>query len=374
MHGRAVDLGFPIAHIDHNVGVEISLEPGKDGEVSIATLTSQLVYEIQGPPYFNSSVVACLEGMYLDQVGTNRVRISGITGLPPPSTTKVGITAHGGYRAEYHVYLTGLDIEEKVAMVKAQTIAAMGPENYKFSQLLFQVIGQPNPEARTQDAATVDLRIFAQASDPTLLAPDGFLTWYNANILQSCPGLTPSTDSRQGIGKPYFEYWVTLIDQDLVRECVHLPNGESVVIPRLLSVQSYPLQQRSYETTDALPAGTWGPTILVPLGYVVLGRSGDKSSDVNVGFFVRYSDEWDWLRSTFTIQFLRELLANDDQGKPIDRFEIAGLKAVHFLLKDHVERGYNADAMLDCLGKNLVEYLKANPIDVPVKFAERGRI
>jgi hypothetical protein len=373
--GQAVDLGFPIVHIDHAGRVEITLEPGADGEVSVETLSSQLVYEIQGPLYYNSSVVANLEDIHLKQVGPNRVRLSGIRGLPPPPTTKVGITAHGGYRAEYHIYLTGLDIEEKVAMTKAQTIHAIGPENLKrFSLVRFHVAGMPDPEARSQDAATVDLRIFAQSRDPELLSPNNFLRWCKQNILQSCPGLTPSTDSRAGVGKPYFEYWVALMPQSAVQESVHLPDGAVIAIASPAKTRAYPRQQKSYETSSPLPVDTWGPTTRAPLGYVVLGRSGDKSSDANVGFFVRHDDEWDWLRSVFTIPFLRDLLADDDVGKPIDRFEMPGLRAVHFLLRDHLDRGYNAGAGLDCLGKNLVEYLRAKPIDIPVKFLDRGRV
>ncbi|KAH6988313.1 hypothetical protein BKA56DRAFT_613028 [Ilyonectria sp. MPI-CAGE-AT-0026] len=373
--GTAVDLGFPIAHVDHRGGVEITLEPGKDGEVSVGTVTSQLVYEIQGPLYFNSSVVADLENIQLEQVAKNRVRVSGIIGLPPPTTTKVGLTAHGGSRAEYHIYLTGLDIEEKVAMTKAQIIAAMGPENdKKFSLLEFQIVGRPDPEARTQDAATIDLRVFAQASDPELLAPENFLTWCKMNILQSCPGLTPTTDARQGVGKPYFEYWVTLVDQKLVKERVHLHDGRVLDIPSPSNPKQYDGVQKSYDTQYPLPSDTWGPTVRAPLGSVVLGRSGDKSSDANVGFFVRHKDEWDWLRSTLSIAFIRELLADDDKGKPIERFEMPGIRAVHFLLKDHLDRGYSAGAGLDCLGKNLIEYLRAKPVQVPVKFYERGVI
>lgn len=85
----------------------------------------------------------------------------------------------------------------------------------------------------------------------------------------------------------------------------------------------------------------------MPLGYVALGRSGDKASDANLGLFVRHDDEWDWLRSALTIDKLKELLGNDYVGKPVDRFEIPGLKAVHFLLRDHLDRGYNAGAGLD---------------------------
>ncbi|KAH0845944.1 hypothetical protein FOPE_11335 [Fonsecaea pedrosoi] len=373
--GTAVDLGFPIAHIDHKGGIEITMEPGRDGEVSIDTVSSQLLYEIQGPLYYNSSVVANLENMQLEQVGPNRVRVTGIEGLPPPPTTKAGITAFGGYRAEYHVYLTGLDIAEKAEMVKQQTLAAMGPAVQKqFSLLKFQVIGEPNPNARTQDAATVDMRIFAQSQDESLLGPDKFLTWCKMNILQGCPGLTPTNDPRQGTAKPYYEYWVTLIDQALVKEMVHLPDGTVVDIPAPDFTRSYPVQQKSYDTADPLPADHWGPTLRAPLGRVVLGRSGDKSSDANLGLFVRHQDEWDWLRSTFSVAKLVELLADDYKGKPIDRFEIAGLKAVHFLLRDHLDRGYNAGAGLDCLGKNLVEYIRAKQIDIPAAFLERADI
>ena len=370
--GRAVDLGFPIAHIDSKGVVEITKEPGKDGEVSVETVTSQLLYEIQGPLYYNSLVVASLENIRLEEVGVDRVRVTGIEGLPPPPTTKVGITAFGGYRAEYHIYLAGADIGEKAEMVKNQTLAAMGPDAQKqFSVLQFQVIGKPDPDALTQDAATVDMRIFAQTQNQELLAQDKFLTWCKMNVLQGCPGLTPTTDARQGTAKPYYEYWVTLMDQKLVHERVHLPDASVIEIPAPEFTRSYPLQQRSYDPADAFPADHWGPTVRAPLGRVVLGRSGDKSSDANLGLFVRHQDEWEWLRSSFSVSKLVELLANDYKGKPIDRFELPGIKGVHFLLRDHLDGGYNAGAGLDCLGKNLVEYIRAKSVEIPVAFLDR---
>lgn len=69
-------------------------------------------------------------------------------------------------------------------------------------------------------------------------------------------------------------------------------------------------------------------------------QSGDKASDCNVGFFVRNDDEWDWLRSFMTIDRVKELLGPQEYlGNPIDRFELPGIKSVHFLLHDHLE-GY----------------------------------
>lgn len=89
--------------------------------------------------------------------------VTGVQGLPPPPTAKVGITAAGGFAAEYHIYICGLDIEEKVEWIKAQTIAALGPESYKkLSLLQVTIIGVPKDDPKYQDSSTVDVRVFAQ--------------------------------------------------------------------------------------------------------------------------------------------------------------------------------------------------------------------
>lgn len=64
------------------------MEKGKDGLVTIATIASQLLYEIQGPLYYNSDVTASIEDIVLKQVAKNEVHVSGVKGLPPPATTK----------------------------------------------------------------------------------------------------------------------------------------------------------------------------------------------------------------------------------------------------------------------------------------------
>ena len=111
----------------------------------------------------------------------------------------------------------------------------------------------------------------------------------------------------------------------------------------------------------------------LPLGSIVLGRSGDKCSDANVGFFVRHDDEWEWLRSFLTIDKIKELLGPEEyKGKRIDRFEMKNIRAVHFLLHDHLDRGYDACSTYDTLGKNVCEYLRARSVDLPVRFVERG--
>lgn len=82
------DMGYPIAAIDHKGEAVLTMEKGKHGLCTVDTIASQLLYEIQGPLYFNSDVTANIEDIRLEQVGKNAVKVSGVKGLPPPSTTK----------------------------------------------------------------------------------------------------------------------------------------------------------------------------------------------------------------------------------------------------------------------------------------------
>jgi hypothetical protein len=126
--------------------------------------------------------------------------------------------------------------------------------------------------------------------------------------------------------------------QSFVHETAHLPDGTVVSIPAPVATQEYPREQQSSDTDSPVNLSSFGPTTRAPLGYVVMGRSGDKSSNANLGLFVRHDDEWDWLRSLMNVGKLRELLGKDDKGRQIDRFELPHLRAVHFLLKDHLDR------------------------------------
>ena len=182
---------------------------------------------------------------------------------------------------------------------------------------------------------------------------------------------------RQAEGKPYCEYWVTLFPQSEINHQVHLLYGDEKIIPMPIppKTHTYPRQQPSYETKDPVDLSSFGETVRAPLGYIVLGRGGDKASDCNNGFFVRHDDEWDWLRSLMTIEKIKKLLGPEEyKDKPIDRFEIPGLRAVHFLLHDHLDRGYNSCSTYDTLGKNCMEYLRAKTVDIPKKFLDRGRL
>jgi hypothetical protein len=111
-------------------------------------------------------------------------------------------------------------------------------------------------------------------------------------------------DMRQAEGKPYYEYWTKLFPQSEIKHRVHLLFGDECITDMDVpgKTQEYSSQQPSYETKDPGYLSSFDETVRAPLGYVMLGRGGDKALDCNDGFFVRHDDEWDWLGSVLAIE------------------------------------------------------------------------
>lgn len=87
--------------------------------------------------------------------------------------------------------MVGLDIEEKAQFTEEQIKEALGPEVLKkFSLLKFHLNGSSPIDARNQDLATVDFRVFAQSPDRELLNmrnPDGFFRRSMVTFLEGVP-------------------------------------------------------------------------------------------------------------------------------------------------------------------------------------------
>ncbi|KNG84431.1 hypothetical protein ANOM_007604 [Aspergillus nomiae NRRL 13137] len=375
------NIGYPIAEISTDGKVVITMQssaPG--GAVTVDTCSSQLLYEIQGPWYFNSDVTAVLTDIHFEQVGTNRVAVHGVRSAPPPPTTKVGITARGGFQAEASWFLVGLDIDAKARMLEEQIRHLLAPYSSNYTALEFSTLGSAPDDPRDQNSATVTLRIVAQARKAEDIAPNNFLRHITDNIMQGYPGATFHLDARQGFPKPIYEYYVSLLPQADVKHRVHLPWKNQVLdIPPPPTTQEFPPRQPSQAITES-PANRdldFGPTTRGPLGWIVHARSGDKGPDANCGFWVRHNDEYLWLRSLLSIPKAQELLGEEYRSNPqlqIERFELPNLRGVHFLFRNLLDRGVGATTTVDFLGKNVAEYLRAKWVDLPVKFLNRGKL
>jgi len=87
---KHLNVGLPIAEVNYDGTCIMTKEENTGGCITVGSVTSQLLYEIQGPLYYGSDVTAELSGIKMEEVGPDRVRVSGVKGLPPPPTTKIG--------------------------------------------------------------------------------------------------------------------------------------------------------------------------------------------------------------------------------------------------------------------------------------------
>lgn len=148
------------------------------------------------------------------------------------------------------------------------------------------------------------------------MAPDKFLRPVIDLIMCGYPGATFHLDIRQGIPKPVWEYYVTLLPQSDVQHVVHMQDGRDLEIAPPNRTKTYPAQQPS-QPGSQVSGKDFGETVRGPLGWIVHARSGDKGSNANVGFWVRHKDEYDWMRAVLSVENMKGLLAKEYSGNKI---------------------------------------------------------
>jgi hypothetical protein len=101
-------LGFPLAEVDADGTAVITKVPGSGGQVTAATCTEQLLYEIHDPAsYVTPDVVADFSRVRIADLGGDRVRIDGGDGRPRPETLKVSVGYFDGWIGEGQISYAG---------------------------------------------------------------------------------------------------------------------------------------------------------------------------------------------------------------------------------------------------------------------------
>jgi Acyclic terpene utilisation family protein AtuA len=355
--------GMPIAEIAADGSSVITKHRDHGGAVTTDTVTAQLVYEIQGPVYLNPDVTVHLEGVRLEQIGPDQVAVHGATGSPPPPTTKVSLFAHAGYQAVMTVYVTGIDADEKIDLLRAQ-VEALVPD---VAALEITPLGVAAENPASQWQATIPVRIIATAPTREPLEPRNFAGRIMSLYLSSYPGFYHDTGAQPPAGpRARIAYWPAVLAADAVRHQVVLDSGERVSIGRP------PQTETIAQPLHAEPAGAVGgagPTRVAALGTVAYARAGDKGANSNVGIWTRDERAWPWLRDTLTTQRLREL-APELSGLEIIRHEFPHLRAVHFVLRGLLAPAGSSNLRVDQVGKAVGEYLRAKQLPIPIALLE----
>jgi hypothetical protein len=352
-------LGFPLAEVAADGSSVITKHPGTGGEVSVGTVTAQLVYEVGGPAYLNPDVTTHLDTVQIAQDGDDRVSLRGTKGSPPPPTTKVALTTAGGFANEMTFVFTGLDVDAKMALFEEGARAELGAVKAK---LEFQRIGGAVVDADKENLACSLLRIVATSSDEEVVGR----TFSSALIelgLASYPGLfaLAPPDAARPVGR----FWPALVAQSALQHTVTLPDGTTV--PVALPPRTADVADAWDPPSPASASHASEPTRRVPLGTLVDARSGDKGSDANVGLWARTDDAYAWLQATLTVERLQELLPEAAPLR-VTRTSLPNLRAVNFVIRGILEGGAAATRRFDRQGKALGEFVRSRVVEVPVRL------
>ncbi|MFD7792762.1 acyclic terpene utilization AtuA family protein [Streptomyces sp. NPDC059759] len=349
--------GFPLAELHDDGTSVITKHDGTGGIIDLGTVTAQLLYETQGARYAGPDVTARLDTVTLTQDGPDRVRVTGTRGEPPPPTLKVGLNKLGGFRNEVAFVLTGLDIEAKADLVRAQMETALDAAKTRPADIRWDLARTDHPDAPTEETASALLRLVVRDQDQAAVGR----TLSGAAIelaLASYPGfhvLTPP-----GAGAPYGVFEDAYIPQDAVDHVAVLDDGRRIPVtpPGETLVLETP-----EEPSLPLPLPE-GPTRRAPLGRIAGARSGDKGGNANVGVWARTDDAWRWLVHELTTDRFQTLIS-ESRHLSVVRHVLPNLRALNFVVEGILGEGVASQARFDPQAKALGEWLRSRHMDIP---------
>jgi hypothetical protein len=341
--------GFPWVDMEADGSFTVGKHVNTGGQISVGTITSQLLYEIGGHRYANPDVVTRFDTIQLEETTSDRVRVFGVRGEPAPDEAKVAMNFVGGYKNSVSLGITGLDVEAKLELIDRTLWEAYPFSKESLHQVTTELIGIPEESPETNSGATAMYRIAVKDADSTKVGRA-----FSSAVIETALGSIPGFFSiaPPGPAQPYPVYWPALIHRAEVEHVVEL-NGQTTIVPP--APTGPPASVRSPVLPRVPPSGPKSGTFF---GETFGTRSGDKGPNANLGVFARSGEGFSWLEDYLTVSRLKELLP-DIAHLPITRHCFGNLWSLNFVIEQILEEGVAASTRFDQQAKGLGEYLRS---------------
>jgi Acyclic terpene utilisation family protein AtuA len=351
--------GFPIAEVAEDGSSIITKHESHGGLVSVGTVTAQLLYEIGAPQYLNPDVTTFFDTISLGQTGNNRVSITGVKGGPPPVTAKVAMTYRGSYRSTSTLFLTGLDIEAKAALIELSLWDAIPGGREAFENVDMTLIRTDREDPASNEQASAELRITVTDPEEGKVGR-AFSSRITELALASYPGIyvAGAMAKPESLGV----YWPALVPAHMVRQEIVIGDSRTVV-NSTQGAPSRPLVRSTNGAWDPVRS-TIGQTRRCALGLIMGARSGDKGGNANVGVWTGSDVAYAWLTNFLTAAELSRLLP-ETSAFEIKRYELPNLRAMNFVVVGLLGEGVATSTRRDRQAKSLGEWLRARHADIP---------
>lgn len=112
-----VRIGYPVIEGQSDGTFVVTKHEGTGGMVTRNTVVSQLLYEMGDPNrYLGPDCAADFTSAKVEEIGKDRVRVSGVKGAAPTDTYKVSLSYQNGYKAVGQLTVAGPDAIEKAKL------------------------------------------------------------------------------------------------------------------------------------------------------------------------------------------------------------------------------------------------------------------
>ncbi len=369
--------GYPIAEIAAD-GSFIATKPeGTGGIVNIGTVGEQMLYEIGDPQaYMLPDVVCDFSEVALEQIGADRVSVSGAIGHAAPDSYKTCATYSDGWKMVAPFFFIGMDAKRKAESFAANALkrarAKLRASNAgDFDDVLIETLGDDShfgAFGQTGETRELVLKIGVKHRDPK--AAMLMLKEATGMGLATPPGLALFAGGRPK-PSPVVRLFSLLVPKSKVSVSVMV--GDDAQQFSEASGTAFDAATIQRPDTPTLPGNDEVMTE-VPLVKLAWGRSGDKGDKSNIGILPRDKAFAPWIWLALSTDSVRERFAhfldNPDDPNSVERFYMPGTGAINFLLHDILGGGGVASMRNDPQGKSYAQILLAAPVSIPQSLAK----
>ena len=376
--GSWEDLGYPIAECRSDGSFVLTKPDGTGGLVDVRSVAEQLLYEIGDPAAYLLPDVTCdWRSVELALVGVDRVEVTGARGTTPPSSLKACAQEVDGYKTTLLLFVGGREAQRKAERLGHGFIRRSERvlEREGFGDLRdvdIEILGAEStygPRARARGAREVVVKIALHHDSARALAA---VVREAGSFGLAVPGLS---GGGTGLPKPtpVLRLRSYAVPRDRFRPKVYL-DGDSVPFePRALR----PTSRRKLEGRSPSEPFPVAEPVEIPLIAIAHARSGDKGADANIGVRARHPDFLHLIRDQLSAEVVAQWFAHRmdkttspsrRRGAQVKRYDLPGIHAVNFVLRDALGGGGIASLRFDPQGKAYAQQLLDMPVQVPAAW------
>ena len=369
------NMGFPVAEVSSDGAFVLSKPENTGGLISTATVAEQMLYEIGDPRAYIVPDVVCdfTEARY-EQVGKDRVRVSGARGRPPTDSYKVSTTFPDGFKFSSIFMLGGREAAEK-GRHSAESIVKKTRRMFRdkgmpdFRDVSIEIIGSEatyGPHSRARDSREVVVKIAARHEQKEALALLGreIAPMSTGGVV----GMTGSFGAGRVSPSPVIRMFSCLVSKSAVPVTIDV-DGHQIALQEGARSGGFDAKSLPVEAPPAASPSS-GPTEAVPLVALAYGRSGDKGDNANIGIFARKPEYQPILDAEVTEEAVARYFAHRINGK-VSRWRLPGINGFNFLLRQALGGGGMASLKADPLAKAFAQMPLDMPVRVPAEIAKR---